>query len=207
MAEAVAEGLRALRCEVDLFRTDEGRFDVARFPHAAYPDEYLRQRLPPVGDLRCGIRLARPFGSQVAGRVKQFGADHWYADVRKAMKGLKGRPYALFYSHCGRERAIEAMRAICGRVRKPEGEPVSWRGHPNPQVLEKCRALGQAVLRSLSGAVLIARGLARAHGVHGTDPRGPLALSEHPECQHRRRARGDLPHHAALASGYRLVTR
>ncbi|HUT18030.1 MAG TPA: flavodoxin domain-containing protein [Anaerolineae bacterium] len=32
MAEAVAEGLRALGCEVDLFNTDEGRFDVARFP-------------------------------------------------------------------------------------------------------------------------------------------------------------------------------
>ena len=32
MAEAVAEGLRAEGCEVDSFNTNDGRFDVTRFP-------------------------------------------------------------------------------------------------------------------------------------------------------------------------------
>ena len=32
MAQAVAEGLRDAGCEVDLFNTNDGRFDVPRFP-------------------------------------------------------------------------------------------------------------------------------------------------------------------------------
>ena len=32
MAEAVAEGLQDAGCEVDLFNTNEGRFDVTQFP-------------------------------------------------------------------------------------------------------------------------------------------------------------------------------
>ena len=32
MAEAVAEGLREAGCEVDLFNTNDGRYDIAQFP-------------------------------------------------------------------------------------------------------------------------------------------------------------------------------
>ena len=32
MAEAVAEGLQGTGCEVDLFNTNDGRFDIALFP-------------------------------------------------------------------------------------------------------------------------------------------------------------------------------
>jgi hypothetical protein len=32
MAEAVAEGLKEAGCEVDLFNTNEGRFDITQFP-------------------------------------------------------------------------------------------------------------------------------------------------------------------------------
>jgi flavodoxin len=32
MAEAVAEGLREAGCEVDLFNTNDGRFDITQFP-------------------------------------------------------------------------------------------------------------------------------------------------------------------------------
>ena len=32
MAKAVADGLRDAGCEVDLFNTDDGRFDVTQFP-------------------------------------------------------------------------------------------------------------------------------------------------------------------------------
>ncbi len=45
MAEAVAEGLRAKGCEITLFNTNEGRYDVTEFPQydcAAFgsPDYY-----------------------------------------------------------------------------------------------------------------------------------------------------------------------
>ncbi len=45
MAEAVAEGLQDAGCEVDLFNTNEGRFDVTQFPQYDYaafgsPDYY-----------------------------------------------------------------------------------------------------------------------------------------------------------------------
>ena len=45
MAEAVAEGLREAGCEVDVFNTNDGRFDIAQFSHAARR--------------RHGVRLAR----------------------------------------------------------------------------------------------------------------------------------------------------
>ena len=32
MAQAVAEGLKAAGCEVDMFNTNDGRFDITRFP-------------------------------------------------------------------------------------------------------------------------------------------------------------------------------
>ncbi len=38
MAEAVAEGLQDAGCEVDLFNTNEGRFDATQFPqYIAWP--------------------------------------------------------------------------------------------------------------------------------------------------------------------------
>jgi flavorubredoxin len=135
MAEAVAEGLRALGCEVDLFNTDEGRFDVARFAHAT-------QRLR-------GIRLARPFGSYVAGGLKQFMDDHYIADVRKGMKGLKNKPYALFYSHGGGGRVREAMASLFSRVGTRVRDPVGSRGYPSPDVLAQCRSLGQALAEAV----------------------------------------------------------
>ena len=36
--------------------------------------------------------------SYVAGNLKQFMDDHYIADVRKGMQGLKGKPYVLFYA-------------------------------------------------------------------------------------------------------------
>ena len=126
MAEAVAEGLRAGGCEVDLFNTNEGRFDIARFPGydgAAFgsPDYY----------------------SYVAGNLKQFMDDHYIADVRQGMLGLKPKPYVLFYSHGGGGRVIEPMQGLFRRVGTLVGEPVGSRGRPAPQTLERCRALGR----------------------------------------------------------------
>ena len=126
MAEAVAEGLREAGCEVDLFNTNDGRFDIARFPQ-----------------YDCAAFGSPDYYSYVAGQLKQFMDDHYIADVRKGMQGLKGKPYVLFYSHGGGGRVIDAMKGIFKRVGMMVGEPVRSRGYPGPEVLEQCKALGK----------------------------------------------------------------
>jgi flavorubredoxin len=133
MAEAVAEGLREAGVEVDLFNTNDGRFDITQFPQ-----------------YDCAAFGSPDYYSYVAGNLKQFIDDHYIADVRKGMQGLKGKPYALFYSHGGGGRVINAMRSIFGRVGTQVREPVESRGYPSPRVLEKCRALG----KMLAGTIL-----------------------------------------------------
>jgi len=93
MADAVAEGLRAAGCDVDKHNTNDGRFDAARFV------EY-----------DCAAFGSPDYYSYVAGGLKQFMDDHYILDVRKGVKGLKGKPYALFYSHGGGGRVICSTR-------------------------------------------------------------------------------------------------
>ncbi|MBN1640073.1 MAG: flavodoxin domain-containing protein [Anaerolineae bacterium] len=126
MAQAVAEGLRSVGCEVDLFNTNDGRYDIAQFP-----------------GYDCAAFGSPDYYSYVAGNLKQFMDDHYIADVRQGMQGLKGKPYALFYSHGGGGRVIDAMKGIFRRVGAMVGAPVGSRGHPTPQILEQCRALGR----------------------------------------------------------------
>ena len=126
MAEAVAEGLRAAGCEATLFNTNEGRYDVTEFPRYDYvafgsPDYY----------------------SYIAGGLKTFMDDHYVHDVRKGLKGLKGKPYVLFYSHGGGGRVREAMLNIFKRVGTLVAEPVGSHGKPDSKVLEKCKTLGK----------------------------------------------------------------
>ncbi len=124
-------------CEVDLFNANDGQYDgpswACQFPQydrAAFgsPDYY----------------------SYVAGNLKQFMDDHYIADVRKGMQGLKGKPYALFYSHGGGGRVIDAMKRIFRRVGTLVGEPVESRGYPSPSVLEECRALGKVLIKAIA---------------------------------------------------------
>lgn len=124
MAEAVAEGLRAAGCETTLFNTDEGRYDVTQFPQ-----------------YDCVAFGSPDYFSYIAGGLKTFMDDHYVHDVRKGLKGLKGKPYALFYSHGGGGRVRDSM-SIFKRVGPLVGEPVGSHGRPNQGVLEKCRALG-----------------------------------------------------------------
>lgn len=128
MAEAVAEGLRAAGCAVTLFNTNEARFDIAEFP--AYD---------------CVAFGSPDYYSYVAGNLKQFMDDHYIADVRKGMQGLKGKPYGLFLSHGGGGKAGDVMLNLFKRVGTQVGELVASRGAPSPAVLEQCRALGQAL--------------------------------------------------------------
>lgn len=133
MAEAVAEGLKAAGCEVDIFNTNDGRYDVTQFPQydgAAFgsPDYY----------------------SYIAGGLKTFMDDHYIHDVRKGLEGLKGKPYVLFCSHGGGGRVRDVMLNIFKRVGTMVAEPVSSRGKPSPKVLEDCKALGKKLAEAVS---------------------------------------------------------
>jgi flavorubredoxin len=132
MAEAVAEGLRTSGCDITLFNTNEGRFDITSFPQ-----------------YDCVAFGSPDYYSYVAGGLKTFMDDHYVHDVRKGLKGLKGKPYTLFYSHGGGGRVRDAMLNLFKRVGTQVGEPVGSYGKPNRDVLEKCRALG----RELAAAV------------------------------------------------------
>ena len=128
MAEAVAEGLREAGCEVDLFNTDDGRYDVTQFPQ-----------------YDCAAFGSPDYYSYVAGNLKQFMDDHYIADVRKGMQGLKGKPYALFCSHGSGGRVREVMGGLFKRIGTQVGELVSSLRQPGPEILEQCRALGKAL--------------------------------------------------------------
>jgi len=127
MAEAVAESLRSAGSDVDMFNTNEGRYDVTQFP------QYDR------------VAIGTPdYYSYIAGGIKTFMDDHYVYDVRKGLQGLKGKPYVLFYSHGGGGKVRNAL-LIFKRIGTLIGEPVVSTGTPNQQVLEKCKALGKAL--------------------------------------------------------------
>ena len=133
MAEAVADGLRTADCEVALFNTNEGRFDVTQVPQydclaIGSPDYY----------------------SYIAGGLKTFMDDHYIQDVHNGLEGLKPKPYALFYSHGGGGRVKDAMLGIFKRVGTLVGEPVGSKGRPDSQVIEKCKALGSDLAKATS---------------------------------------------------------
>ena len=133
MAEAVAEGLREAGCKVDLFNTNDGRYDIERFPQ-----------------YDCAAFGSPDYYSYVAGNLKQFMDDHYIADVRKGMQGLRPKPYALFYSHGGGGKVRDAMVGLFKRIGSQVGEPVGSRGRPGAQTLDQCRALGKALAEAVS---------------------------------------------------------
>ena len=133
MAEAVAEGLRDAGCQVDLFNTNEGRYDVTRFPR-----------------YDCVAFGSPDYYSYIAGGLKTFMDDHYIHDVRKGLKGLREKSYVLFYSHGGGGRVKDAMQHIFRRVGTLIGEPVGSRGRPDQQVLERCKALGKELAEAIS---------------------------------------------------------
>jgi multimeric flavodoxin WrbA len=133
MAKAVAEGLREAGCEVDLFNTNDGRYDVAQFPQ-----------------YDCVAFGSPDYYSYVAGNLKQFMDDHYVADVRKGMQGLKGKPYALFCSHGSGGRVREVMPRLFRRIGTQVGELVASLRTPSSEVLEQCKALGRALAESVS---------------------------------------------------------
>ena len=133
MAEAVAEGLRAAGCEVDVFNTNDGRYDVTQFPQ-----------------YDCAAFGSPDYYSYIAGGLKTFMDDLYIHDVRKGLEGLRGKSYALFCSHGGGGRAKDVMLKIFKRVGTQIGELVESRGMPDSDVLEKCKALGKELAEAVS---------------------------------------------------------
>jgi len=125
MAEAVAEGLKEAGCQYVLFNTNEDRFDI---PSLAYFD--------------CVAVGSPDYFSYVAGGLKTFMDDHYVHDVRKKTEGIKGKPYALFYSHGGGGRVKDVMVKLFSRIGTQVGEPVGSYGAPNEDAINRCRELG-----------------------------------------------------------------
>ncbi|MEE8414074.1 MAG: flavodoxin domain-containing protein, partial [Dehalococcoidales bacterium] len=125
MAEAVADGLREAGCEVDLFNTNDGRYDVTRFPQ-----------------YDCVAFGSPDYYSYIAGGLKLFMDDHYIFDVRKGLQGLREKPYALFCSHGSGGKVKDVMPRIFRRIGTQVGEFVSCLRTPDQQVLTQCKALG-----------------------------------------------------------------
>ena len=133
MARAIADGLREGGCMVDLFNTNDGRYDVTRFPQ-----------------YDCVAFGSPDYYSYIAGGLKVFMDDHYIFDVHNKLKGLRNKPFVLFYSHGGGGNVKNIMPRIFSRIGTLVGEPVGCMGRPDKNVLERCKALG----RELAKAVL-----------------------------------------------------
>ncbi len=131
MAEAVAEGAKAAGAEVTLVNTNEQRLDIEhyrRFDAVAFgsPDYY----------------------SYIAGGLKVF-ADDWYIAQKSNSRGLKDKPYGLFYSHGGGGRGRGPLEELFSRMGTKVGETVESRGRPNQAVLDACRELGRQLAKAV----------------------------------------------------------
>ncbi|MCW4048911.1 MAG: flavodoxin domain-containing protein [Candidatus Bathyarchaeota archaeon] len=126
MAEAVAQGLRDEGLDVTLFNTDESRYPINEF-----------------AEYSCVAFGTPDYYSYPAGTLKTFMDDHYIARVRKGVKNLQGKPYALFYSHGGGGKVKPAMINMFSYVGNQIGEPVESYGAPDQKTLEDCKALGK----------------------------------------------------------------
>ena len=133
MADAIAEGLKESGCEVTVFNTNDGRFDITSFP-----------------EFDCVAFGSPDYFSYIAGGLKTFMDDHYIQSTVKRKEGYTGKPYALFHSHGGGGKVKSVMKELFKRVGKQIGEPVDSYGKPNRQTLEKCKELG----RQLGTAVI-----------------------------------------------------
>ena len=132
MAKAVAEGLREGGCEVDSFNTNDGRFDISKFPN-----------------YDCAAFGSPDYYSYLAGGMKMFLDDHFIHHVHKNLKGLKDKPFVLFYSHGGGGSVRNVMVELFNEVGTLVGKPVGCMGQPDQQVLQNCKALGKELARAV----------------------------------------------------------
>ena len=128
MAEAVAEGLEAAGAEVDLFNTNDSRFEIGRY--AAYDR----------------VAVGTPdYYSYVAGGLKVFLDDFHIAAGKEGGDAMKNKPYALFYSHGGGGRVKGPLEDLFRRLGTKVGGTVESKGAPSDDCLAECRELGRAL--------------------------------------------------------------
>jgi NAD(P)H dehydrogenase (quinone) len=128
MAEAVAEGLKGEKCEVTLHNTNEGRFDITKYPQ-----------------YDC-IALGTPdYFSYMAGTIKTF-MDDWY--IKRNEPGYQQRPYVVFFTHGGGGKAKESF-TLFNRLGTQIGKTVECQGIPNAQTLKMCKALGTELAKAV----------------------------------------------------------
>ncbi|MCX6656417.1 MAG: flavodoxin domain-containing protein [Candidatus Bathyarchaeota archaeon] len=128
MAEAVAEGLKGEKCEVTLHNTNEGRFDITKYPQ-----------------YDC-IALGTPdYFSYMAGTIKTF-MDDWY--IKRNEPGYQQRPYVVFFTHGGGGKAKESF-TLFNRLGTQIGKTVECQGTPNAQTLKMCKALGTELAKAV----------------------------------------------------------
>jgi NAD(P)H dehydrogenase (quinone) len=121
MAEAIAEGLKGEKSEVTLYNTNDGRFDITKYPQ-----------------YDC-IALGTPdYFSYMAGTIKTF-MDDWY--IKRNEPGYHQRPYVVFFTHGGGGKAKETL-TLFNRLGTQVGKTVECQGTPNAQTLKACKALG-----------------------------------------------------------------
>ena len=132
MADAVAQGLKESGCEVTLFNTNDGRFDITTFPK-----------------FDCVAFGSPDYFSYIAGGLKTFMDDHYMQSTVKRKEGYTGKPYALFYSHGGGGKVKTVMKELFKRVGKQVGELVDSYGKPNQHTLERCRELGRQLAKAV----------------------------------------------------------
>jgi NAD(P)H dehydrogenase (quinone) len=128
MAEAVAEGLRFMGCDVTLHNANDERYPIEEFP------------------LYDCVAFGTPdYFSYIAGTLKTF-MDDWY--LHRNEPGYKGKPYAVFYSHGGQGRVRDAL-SLFSRVGTQVGKPIESYRAPDQSGLEKCKALGVELAKSV----------------------------------------------------------
>jgi len=133
MARAVADGLKEGGCTVEMFNTNDGRFEVSTL---------AKYQVVAIG--------SPDYYSYIAGGLKTFLDDLYIAVVRKQMQGLRGKAYVLFYSHGGGGRVREVMLKLFTYIGHMVGEPVGAFGQPDARTLEQCRALGKKLAQAMT---------------------------------------------------------
>ena len=132
MAEAVAEGARAIGVDVTLCNANDGRVDIELYRACD------------------AVAFGTPdYFSYFAGTLKVF-LDDWYLVKRDNPAGLTDKPIALFLSHGGGGAARRPFELLFSRLGTQVGEVVESRGAPTPATLEACRALGQQLAEAVA---------------------------------------------------------
>jgi flavorubredoxin len=132
MAEAVAAGLKEGGCDVEMFNTNEGRYDIKKF-----------------STYKCVAIGSPDYYSYIAGGLKMFIDDHYIADVNNKMQGLKEKPFVLFCTHGGGGRVKEIMPRLFGRIGTQVGEVIDCMGKPDANIQKKCRELGNKLVEEV----------------------------------------------------------